>query len=55
MIVLVLFGAGRIPEILRSMGRGVREFKHAVRDDSGDEKVVPDTADRPEAGKRTTA
>jgi sec-independent protein translocase protein TatA len=29
-IVLVLFGASRIPEILRSFGRGLKEFKNAV-------------------------
>lgn len=32
-IVLVLFGAGRLGEIGGAMGRGVREFKSAQRDD----------------------
>jgi sec-independent protein translocase protein TatA len=34
-IVLLLFGANRVPEIGRSVGRGMREFKDAVtgRDD----------------------
>jgi sec-independent protein translocase protein TatA len=30
LIVVVLFGAKRIPEILRSMGQGVKEFKDAI-------------------------
>jgi sec-independent protein translocase protein TatA len=38
-IVLLLFGAGRLPEVARSMGKAIREFKSAVsgatEDDSG--------------------
>jgi sec-independent protein translocase protein TatA len=30
--VLLLFGAKRIPEIARSMGQGIREFKKATKD-----------------------
>jgi sec-independent protein translocase protein TatA len=29
-VVLLLFGASRVPEIGRSMGKGMREFKVAV-------------------------
>ena len=34
-VVLLLFGANRVPEIGRSVGQGMREFKDAVtgRDD----------------------
>ena len=34
-VVLLLFGASRVPEIGRSLGKGMREFKDAVtgRDD----------------------
>lgn len=35
-IVLLLFGAKRIPEIARSMGHGIREFKKATREISAD-------------------
>ena len=31
-IVLVLFGAKRIPEIMRGFGRGIREFKKASQE-----------------------
>jgi|SRR5690554_4316040 sec-independent protein translocase protein TatA len=30
--VLLLFGAKRIPEIARGLGKGIREFKDATRD-----------------------
>jgi len=37
MVVLVLFGAKRIPEIGRALGEGIREFKKSLKDTPGDE------------------
>lgn len=37
-IVLLLFGASRIPEIARSLGTGVREMKRTMRDIAEDER-----------------
>lgn len=34
--LLLLFGAKRIPEIARSIGQALREFKKGLRDSSGD-------------------
>jgi sec-independent protein translocase protein TatA len=31
-IVLILFGARRIPEIAQGLGKGIREFKKAMKD-----------------------
>lgn len=32
LVVLLVFGAKRIPEIARGLGRGIREFKEATRE-----------------------
>ncbi len=32
LIILLLFGSKRIPEVARSLGKGVKEFKGAMRD-----------------------
>jgi len=32
LIVLLLFGASRIPEIGRALGKGIRDFKRATQD-----------------------
>jgi sec-independent protein translocase protein TatA len=37
-IVLVLFGAKRLPELGRSLGGGMREFKDSVTGKSGDDE-----------------
>lgn len=35
-IVLVIFGAKRLPEVGRSLGSGMREFKDGIQGDSKD-------------------
>jgi len=32
LIVLLLFGAKRIPEVMKAFGKGVREFKKAAKE-----------------------
>jgi sec-independent protein translocase protein TatA len=42
LIVLLLFGANRIPEIGRALGKGIRDFKRATRDIEEDLDVKGD-------------
>ena len=44
--VLLLFGARRLPEIAQGMGKGIREFKKAIKDTSDDLKESID--DKPQ-------
>ncbi|MEJ5360705.1 MAG: twin-arginine translocase TatA/TatE family subunit [Spirochaetota bacterium] len=39
-IVLIIFGAGKIPKIAKDIGSGIKEFKKAMNsdDDTRDEK-----------------
>jgi sec-independent protein translocase protein TatA len=39
-IALVIFGPKRLPELGRSMGRGIREFKNSVTSDKDDDDDV---------------
>jgi sec-independent protein translocase protein TatA len=32
LVILLLFGAKRIPELARGMGKGIREFKDATKE-----------------------
>ena len=45
LIVLLIFGAKRIPEIGASMGKGIREFKRSISD-TQDALMKPPTDDR---------
>ena len=46
LVILLLFGAKRIPELMKSMGKGVRSFKDGLKDI--DEQVNQSDADRKE-------
>ncbi len=37
MVVLLLFGGRKIPELMRGLGQGMKEFKKATSDDKEDE------------------
>jgi sec-independent protein translocase protein TatA len=36
-IVLLLFGGRKIPELMRGLGGGIKEFKDAVKEEDKDE------------------
>ena len=43
LIVLVLFGGSKIPEMMRGLGQGMKEFKKATRDEDEPVKTVVTT------------
>lgn len=45
LLVLLLFGGRKIPELMRGVGQGMKEFKKATSDDGDDDDVVDDTAE----------
>jgi sec-independent protein translocase protein TatA len=65
LVLLVVFGPKRLPELGRSLGRGMREFKDSVTGDHGSEGTTapeheigrspePDPEALPEARERDT-
>lgn len=42
LVVLLLFGAKRLPEIGSALGKGIREFKSSVREIEGELKAPVD-------------
>ncbi len=36
MIIILIFGANRLPEIGRGIGKGIRNFKDATKDGTND-------------------
>ena len=40
-IALVVFGPKRLPELGRSLGRGIREFRGSVSGEGGDDEERP--------------
>lgn len=50
LVVLLLFGAKRLPELAKGLGKGIREFKGAVE---GIEKELDEAADSVERAQET--
>ena len=53
LIILILFGAKRLPELARSLGRSINEFKSATQNIKDDLDISNE--DTPIADKKTSA
>lgn len=51
LLVLLLFGAKRIPDIAAGLGRGIRDFKKAMKDTEDEIADKKSGNDKPEDGK----
>jgi len=45
-IVVLLFGAKKIPDLAKGMGRGIKDFKKAIKEDDEEPKEIA-KADEP--------
>ena len=51
-VIVLLFGAKKVPELCRSLGLGVKEFKKSsksILEDEDEKKSEPAAEDKPEA------
>ena len=39
-IVVLLFGAKKIPDLAKGMGKGIKDFKKAIKEDDEDSKEI---------------
>lgn len=51
-IVLILFGANRLPELARSLGSSVKEFKKGVNEVQKEDAASTSTAAAPKDGDK---
>lgn len=42
LVVLVLFGAGKLPSVMGDLGKGIRSFKAGLSEDKTAEKADPE-------------
>jgi sec-independent protein translocase protein TatA len=56
LIILLLFGASRIPEIARAMGKGIRDFKRATREIEDDVSIRDESSvsDKTSSSKKSS-
>lgn len=51
LIVLLLFGGKKIPELMRGIGKGVKSFKDGLSDIEDEIKKEPTKDDKQDSGK----
>ncbi len=52
LVVILLFGGKKIPELMRGVGRGVKEFKDAVNKDYTAEETKPESISKKETAPK---
>jgi sec-independent protein translocase protein TatA len=52
-VILVLFGGRKIPEVMRGLGQGIREFKEGMREPNPPTNTPPSTTANPPAAAPT--
>ena len=55
LVVVLFFGAKRIPELAKGLGRGIREFKDASTEIKTDLEKSMDSKSQPEAKEAETS
>ena len=45
-IILLLFGGRKIPELMRGLGSGIKEFKDAAKEDSKENSSLESSIDK---------
>ena len=49
-IVLIVFGAGRLPEVFGQLGRGVKTFREELTSEGATTKTASTSTDQPKRG-----
>jgi sec-independent protein translocase protein TatA len=55
LVVLLLFGGKKIPELAKGLGSGIKNFKKAVKDDENDEVVDAKVKEDEKIATKTTS
>lgn len=53
-VILLLFGAKKLPELAQGLGKGIREFKKAMKETTDEVKGSPDITNRDSSNNKTT-
>jgi len=42
-IILILFGAGKLPKVMKDLAKGTKSFKEGLHEEEEEQKAVPPT------------
>jgi len=52
LVVVILFGAGKLPRLMGDLAKGIKTFKSTMREDEAPEPALPGSGDRTPADTR---
>lgn len=55
LVIILLFGAKKIPELAKGLGSGIKNFKKAVREDEEEENIIQAQEIKKEQPKKVSA
>ncbi len=53
-VILLLFGAKKLPELAQGLGKGIRDFKKAMKDTTDEVKGSTDVSNRDNSNNKTS-
>ncbi len=53
LVILIVFGAGKLPQVGSALGKSIREFRKATRGDYDDDKKETDVKSEAQPGEKT--
>lgn len=53
-VILLLFGAKKLPELAQGLGKGIREFKRAMKDTTDEVKGSTDVSNHKDSNNKST-
>jgi sec-independent protein translocase protein TatA len=54
-IALFVFGAGKLPDVMGSLGKGIREFKKSMQEPQPDQRITAARPDEPDKAPKGDA
>ena len=54
LVIVVLFGAKKLPDLARSLGRSSSEFKKGLKEGSEEDRPIPDPRTEPKSQAETS-
>jgi sec-independent protein translocase protein TatA len=54
LVVIILFGGKKIPELAKGIGKGIKDFKKAMNEDDEEQKPAKELEDKKVAEKTAT-
>jgi sec-independent protein translocase protein TatA len=54
-VVVIIFGVGRLPEVGGALGKGIREFRKASKEDDDQKQITQSTTQSPPVNQQTPA